>query len=324
MKRIHIRFLALAIIIACTCLTISSQSPDTSGADLIHYGDLVDVDVIGSFEFDWRGTLDPEGFLEGADRIEKPIFALCRSETEVAAAIAGEYSKMLRDPKVVVKIIDRSNRAVAYIDGAVRNPKRFQIKRPVNLRELLILSGGITDRSSGEISIFRPENVSCSQSESADAFVKASQSTGTNTIKIKISDLLKGSEAADPPIYSGDIITVLEALPVYVIGGVNNPRQLASRSDMTLTHAIDSSGGPFKDSRDAKVTIYRRDGKGQTTLIADLKKIRSGEEKDPALLPFDIVDVPVKGAAERKFPPVIENASGRSNARLKLPLVIVD
>ncbi len=224
MKGIHTRFLASAVLIAFTCLTISSQTPDTSGADLIHYGDLVDVDVIGSFEFDWRGTLDPEGFLEGAERIEKPIFALCRSETEVASAIAVEYAKMLREPKVVVKVIDRSNRAVAYIDGAVRNPKRFQIKRPVTLRELLILSGGITDKSSGEISIFRPENVSCSQRAPSGEFLTTKQDTSTNTIKIKISDLLKGTETADPPIYSGDVITVLEAFPVYVIGGVNNPR----------------------------------------------------------------------------------------------------
>ena len=33
-----------------------------SRPDLIHFGDVIDVDVVGSLEFDWRGGLTPEGF----------------------------------------------------------------------------------------------------------------------------------------------------------------------------------------------------------------------------------------------------------------------
>ena len=54
-------------------------------SDLIHFGDLIDVDVVGSVEFDWRGTLNPEGFLNGPAFIEDPVFGLCRSEEAVAA-----------------------------------------------------------------------------------------------------------------------------------------------------------------------------------------------------------------------------------------------
>ena len=116
---------------------IRSAAPGNTG--LIHFGDLIDVDVVGSFEFDWRGTLTPEGFLDGFDKIEAPVYALCRTEEQLASVITAEFVKTLRDPKVAVRILDRSNRAVAYLDGAVKIPQRFQIRRPVRLNELLVI-----------------------------------------------------------------------------------------------------------------------------------------------------------------------------------------
>ena len=38
-----------------------------SEVNLIHSGDLIDVDVVGSIEYDWRGRLNPEGFLDGIE-----------------------------------------------------------------------------------------------------------------------------------------------------------------------------------------------------------------------------------------------------------------
>ena len=116
---------------------IAGQSTPRSG-QLIHLGDVIDVDVIGSTEYDWRGTITPEGFLDAFDQIAKQVFALCRSEDEIAAEIAIEYGRILREPSVRVSIIDRSNRALARIDGAVRTPYRFRIQRPVRLNELIV------------------------------------------------------------------------------------------------------------------------------------------------------------------------------------------
>src|SRR5439155_24561746 len=128
-----------------------AQSPTPSPyrvnqeADLVHYGDLIDIDFVGGFEFDWRGTLRPDGFLDGFQSYEEPIYALCRSESQIAADVTKAYKKILRDPKIVVKILDRSNRAVVQLSGAVKFPQRFQIKRSVSLRELLVIAGCVTD-----------------------------------------------------------------------------------------------------------------------------------------------------------------------------------
>jgi protein involved in polysaccharide export with SLBB domain len=302
----------------------------------IHFGDLIDVDVLGSIEYDWRGTLNPEGFLNGMDFIEEPVFALCRTEDEIAADVAKGYSKLLREPKVVVKILDRSNRALSILQGAVKKSQRFQIKRPVNLNELLILSGGLTDRISGEIQIFRPQNLSCvakandealnknESGELRERYVKTSRTQGSETFNIRISDLLSGREESNPQILSGDIITVLEADPIYIIGGVNSPKQISLRSEITLTRAISSAGGLSKDALGDSITIFRRENRETKIIEADFTKIEAGLEKDIILKRLDIIEVAQKGREKRKIPPVVQLQNAESTISNNLPLRIID
>jgi protein involved in polysaccharide export with SLBB domain len=313
-----------------------SPSPDSQAEmSLIHFGDLIDVDVIGSFEFDWRGTLNPEGFLSDLDKVPEPIHGLCKSESELAALIAKEYGKVLREPRVVVRVLDRSNRPVSVLQGAVRTPQRFQIKRSVFLNELLIVAGGLSDRASGEIRIFRPQGLNClgetemapdgsaANGEGREKFIKVSRGNGSETLNIRIIDLLRGDKQANPQILSGDIITVTEAPPIYVIGGVNTPKQLSSRSQFTLTRAIASAGGLAREGLE-KVVIFRRSGKDSRVIEADLKKIRAGQEEDLVLEAFDIVDVSQKGREKRKIAPVVETTSGDQGKSMLLPLRIVE
>lgn len=311
----------------------STPAPDKS--ELIHFGDLIDVDIIGSVEFDWRGTITPEGFLQGLDFVEEPVYALCSSEETVAQAVAKGYSKLLREPKVKVKILDRSNRPTSVIYGAVKTEQRFQIKRPVYLNELIVFSGGFTEKASGTIQIFRPANLSCNAdrleknipavtADSRERFVPTSQTGGANNFEIKISDLLKGEKSANPQIFSGDIITVSAAEPIYVIGGVAVPKQIASRSEMTLTRAIASAGGLAKDANAKIVTIFRRNGRETVVIEADFEKIDSGQTEDITLQAFDVVEVAVKGRGKSKFAPIVKvnDADGKNGGNL--PLRIID
>lgn len=303
--------------------------------DLIHPGDLIEVDVVGSVEYDWRGRLNPEGFLDGVDYAENPIFGLCRSEEEIASDVAKAYGKILREPKVVVKILDRSNRPNSIIYGAVKTPQRFQISRPVYLNELIIIAGGLTDEASGQIQIFRPKNLNCLQAQTRqeqvvanpdnrEKFVAVSQDNGSMNINIRISDLLNGKKEANPPILSGDIVTVLEAESIYVIGGVANPKQISVRSQITLSRAVASAGGLTKNADRKLITIYRREA-GETKIIeADLDKIQSGKSEDLMLRVFDIVEVAQSGRDKTKFPPVVRIADSDTRKSVNLPLRIID
>lgn len=312
----------------------SSQEFDPE-RDLIHFGDVIDVDVLGSVEYDWRGTLTPEGFLGGLDFIEEPVFAQCKTEKEVADAVALGYSKLLRNPQVAVRIIDRSKRPVSTIFGAVKKEQRFQIKRPVFLNELIVLSGGLTDRASGEIQIFRPKQVSCAEifrthqqknsvGEDRERFVRTSQADGSNIINIKIADLLRGNENANPQIYSGDIITILEAEPVYVIGGVAAPKRISARSKTTLSKAVASAGGFSKDAEREKITIFRREGDETKIIEANFEEIEKNPDKDIPLQPFDVVEVGVKGRGKSKLAPIVREEDFTSKNAGSLPLQIID
>ncbi len=320
-----LRFLAQSVLLTLFLAQYSYSQPrpasSQTNSNLIHFGDLIDVDVVGSFEYDWRGTLTPEGFLDGMDKIENQIYGLCRSEGEVAVAIAKEY-RALRDPKVIVKILDRSNRAVAFLDGAVKFPQRFQVRRRVLLNELIILSGGITDRSSGEIRIFRPQSLNCLKKTLPSA--DASDEKASQTLTIAISDLLAGSEDANPAIFSGDIVTVVEAAPVFLIGGVNVPKQISLRVETTLSRAIAMAGGLAKEGVADRIRIFRRDGKASKVIEASLKKILAKQAEDPILQAYDVVEVEQKGRGSRKLPPAIESNVPAGSRLSKLPLRIVD
>ena len=308
---------------------IAAQNPKSDGSplraesaaetDLVHFGDLIDVDVIGSLDFDWRGSLTPEGFLNGVEKSQDPIFALCRSEADIAADIAKEYGKTLRDPQVVVKIIDRSGRPAAILDGAVRSPHRFRIKRGVHLNELIIMSGGITDTASGEVRIYRPGNISCVSGEGTAAPAKDAQNE-----TIMISDLLRGKKDANPQILSGDIVSVLEAFPIYVIGGVNSPKRISSRSRTTLSAAVSSAGGLARDAVESDITIFRRATGDVRTIKADLNKIENKSAPDIELKPYDIVDVGQRGREKKKFPPLLNTGDSDQRNAENLPLKVVD
>ena len=322
MRRKLQHFLSVLLWVPVTAGLLHAQADQ---AALIHFGDLIEVDVVGSYEYDWRGSLTPEGFLDRFESVPEQIYGLCQTEADVAATVQRELEKTLKAPNVVVRILDRSNRAVTFLSGAVRSPKRFQIKRKVNLSELLVLSGGITDRSSGEISIFRPANLNCTSARknTEGEFVKASQPGGAETMNIRISDILRGDEAANPQILSGDIVTVSEALPIYVIGGVNAPQQISMRNKLTLTRVIAMAGGLAKEGN-SNITIYRREGREAKVFQADLQKITAGGSEDPVLQAFDIIDVPQKGKPARTRPPVIDKGAPITLTLASLPLRIVD
>ncbi|MFM9904152.1 MAG: SLBB domain-containing protein [Pyrinomonadaceae bacterium] len=329
-SRIFVWFFFAAIVL-CAYVSAAAQVTPTptpgenpqSEENLVHFGDIIDVDFVGGFEYDWRGPLTSEGYLAGVDGFGNPIPALCRPVNDIADDVAKAYSKILRDPKIIVRIVDRSNRAAVRLEGAIRTPTRFKLQREVKLRELLILAGGFTDDASGEISIFRPGNLNCRQT-SADNIASAAADNGSKAMTIKIIDLLRGDPEANIHILSGDLIDVSRALPVYVIGAVNSPRPVYSRSEITVSRAVASAGGLAKDADNGKVTIFSRKGIETTLVATDLRKIKRGESVDVVLKPFDIIDVAGKAGGKRKFPSDPASSTKTAIEKRELPLRVIE
>lgn len=297
--------------------------------DLIHFGDLIEVDVVGSNEFDWRGTLTPEGYLNGLDFVENPIYALCRTENDVAKDIVKGFEKLLRDPQVNVKILDKSGRALSYLYGAVKNQQKFNIQREIKLNELIIISGGLEERASGEIQIFRSNRLNCEDLGKKDSVnISEKQEISTKNqdsqiINVKITDLIKGIKEANPIILNGDIITIGVVEPIYIIGGVNSPRQINARLQTTLTRAIASAGGIAKNGDSTNITIYRREQNETKRIEVDLTKIEKKEIEDIQLLKYDIVEVIQTGQYKKKFVPFVKVFENEKK-NYELPLRIIN
>ncbi|MCO6510464.1 MAG: SLBB domain-containing protein [Aridibacter famidurans] len=291
--------------------------------DLIHLGDLIDVDVVGSTEFDWRGGLNPEGFLSGIQFTEEPVPALCRTPEAVAGMIKESYARFLNSPEVKVSILDRSGRTPAVLFGAVRTQQRLKLLRPIRLAELIVISGGLTSKASGEIRLLRQPNASCGIE--ALTAPKGSSRVGESVlITVAVKDLIAGDPNANPEIAYGDVITVLETSPVYVMGGVANPTRIDFREGLTLSRAVSSAGGPVKGSDLSRITIFRRTGTESTVIKADLRKIESGSADDIELTAYDIVDIGLEGQPERRYVPV-ENVGVNDGVPAgDLPLRVID
>jgi protein involved in polysaccharide export with SLBB domain len=286
---------------------------DVPSEELIHFGDLIDVDIVGSTEFDWRGTITPEGFLNTSFYNANPIYALCRSENFIAEEITKIYAKMLRNPQVVVKVLDRSNRSLSVIYGAVRTPQRLKILRPVKLNEIIVLSGGITERASGIISILRPPKMDCDETSTDE----------TKFLKVNVKDLISGKTEANPLIKFGDVVTVEEAEPIYVIGGVNNPRQFLYREDLTLSRLIAMSGGFSSNADPKQIIIYRRENNETKLINVDFDKVKLRQFEDIELEKYDIIEVGQKDRNKNRPNPKI-NRFEKGEQTANLPLKIID
>ena len=111
----------------------------------------------------------------------------------------------------------------------------------------------------------------------------------------KLAELRSEDEKSNPYLQPGDIVTVIEVPPVYVVGSVVAPQAIHLEAKMTLTQAITKAGGLLRDSNPKKVRIFRQPA-GSTTfeIIVDLNAINKHRVEDFLLQEYDVIDVTPK------------------------------
>ena len=290
---------------------------------LIGTGDTLDIIVARRPELNWRGQVNSDGQIPALPFLDKPVQALCRTEREVALDIQEAYSKLVRNPSITVRVRERSTRPVILL-GAIRTSQRFQLQRDVRLNELLFLSGGVTDRASGDIQIFSTEPFICRERETE----KEGETAQSPLKVIKILDLMAGKADTNPLIRSGDIITVMVAEPVYLTGGVVSPQSINYREQLTLARAIAMVGGLADSARASDIRIYRRkQAPGETEVIkADLNAIRKQPQTDIPLKAYDIIEVPQSSfsSARRNWQLAAQDVVMDEKRSAALPLRVIN
>ena len=252
-------------------------------------GDVLTVIVRKAPELSGTVRVDQRGLIR-IPMIDEAVPAACKTESELATHIATLYLEYKNNPSVEVFVSDFQSRPVAVI-GAVNAPGQFRLQRQVRLLELLSFAGGPSPRAGRVINVIHtggPGICETKASESNSAVARQELSV------YKLYDTLKGKDGSNPFVEPGDIVSLLEADQVFVIGHVNAPQAIFLRDQpITILRAIAIAGGPARDANTKRVRIIRHinGSDGKQEILVDLRAIQKQKAADVLLLPDDIVEV---------------------------------
>jgi protein involved in polysaccharide export with SLBB domain len=215
------------------------------------------------------------------------LFLLFLAAGLLGAATAREA--LAQQPAGAAPVSSDAKPQYVTIDGAVTNPGRFELRPGMRLNDLIVLAGDLTTQAEGTIRITH----AAPRDNSAPP---AAGLTAGRSEDYSVVDLLQ--RGISPYLQPGDVVTIVIAQPVYVVGNVATPQAMAFRSGTSLLDAILRAGGWLKNSKTDNVRIYRRtpDGLSLEIIAANIKAIRERRAEDVRLQPHDIIEVPRKGA----------------------------
>lgn len=286
------------LLVICSQIGIAQESlaraQETEAQDTryrIGPGDVLDVRVLRAPELSRDAVrVDQRGMIR-MPMLETDIRAACLTEPELSANIAKLYLKYKREPHVDVFVKEFQSQPVA-VTGAVRAPSNFKLQRQVRLLELLSFAGGATEAAGQTVQVVHAGGPSLCE--------KGSDVTGNDLgglASYKLADTQRGVLEANPYVRPGDIVRVLDADQVYVVGNVLRPTAISLKEPITVSRAIAIAGGTAPSTKKDKVRIVRQTP-GSTTkqeIFVDLGAIERRKADDVALLANDIVDVPISG-----------------------------
>lgn len=273
----------------------------------IGFQDAIEIQVAKHPELSQRVNVGSDGTVL-LPRIDQPVAVVCKTERELKDTLETLYKSYLKNPYVNVRVVEQNSQPVAVI-GAVEKPGAFNLNRKVRLLELLSFAGGPNVETAGsKIQIARVGNsTTCVENNTA-----AVDDDKVEFLSYKLVDVQQGID--NPWVRPGDIVSVLVADEVYVVGDVVEPSKVSLREPKTLTQAIAAAGGIKTEAKTSKIRIQRQavNSPVRTEMVFDLKDIYSKKIPDPVLQPNDIVEVPKNGlkAARNGFLKAISGSLG--------------
>ena len=264
----------------------------------IGFDDVLDVNVFEAQE------LNREVRVSSAGEISLPLLDAVHAAGLTPRELELVLQELLRrkymkDPHVSVFVREMQSHPVSVL-GAVRRPGVFQVRGSKTLLEILALAEGLADDAGETVIIMRGAGLQNSTASSLEETTPAgdtNNSQGDNIVQVNLKNLLDSSDVHQNPIVSpGDIVKVLRAGIVYVVGEVQRPGGFTMKSNerMSVLQVIALSGGLTRTASKAGARIIRTDeqnGERAQTPI-NLGKILAGKAPDPVLQAKDIVFVP--------------------------------
>jgi len=193
------------------------------------------------------------------------------------------YEKYLVNPQVGVLVTEFRQRA--SVIGAVQKPGMVELTGPKTLVDVLALAGGLTDKASNQVHVYRntPEG---RQSYVIDLSFLSNTGGSSNSETVELASM---------PILVGDVVNVPLAGTVFIDGAVKTPGAFPLPRRYSLTQALTLAGGvDYELANYSGATIFRRRGPGEVDAIpANLNEILAGNAADPQIEPDDTIVIPV-------------------------------
>jgi polysaccharide export outer membrane protein len=263
------------------------EVPELGGTSRVTASGAISLPLIGSVDVAGRTPQEVERLIEEALR-----------------------EKYINDPHVTASVREYASQPVSVI-GAVKYPSIYQIKGEKTLLEMIAMAQGLDPTTAGKtIQVLRKKPAL------ADDTNQSGQPA--DTITIDTEDLFdNGKTELNIPIQAGDVINVVRAGSIFVVGEVIHPNEFVLRNgkNITVTQAIGLANGMNRDAKKSACVIYRyhRDGTKEEIHV-DYGKILSAGANDVTLLPNDILFVPankVKSGLTRALESTISVAMAR-------------
>ena len=320
MNKTRLILLSVAIYTLTGCVFGQTPVAASTKGYLIGPGDVLSIKALGEKDFDVDGvTVDDDGKIE-IPFVPEPIAAGCKTERELTADIAKQWSKFLKNPQIALRVTARNSRPPVNVTGEVANRAQFALTRRTSLLEVLSAAGGATTKSSGMVQVVRTRPPICGSPDAIEDWKRESEGLGVATRLYSLSAVARGTPESNPEILPGDIVNVPEAAKVYITGEVKKPGPLdLPAGGLPLSQAIAMSYGNTNEAKVKEIKIYRH--KPGTTepevLVANLETIKAGTSKDVMLEPYDIVEV---GKAKKSFGQVLQEALISLPNRIPIPI----
>jgi protein involved in polysaccharide export with SLBB domain len=256
-------------------------------------GDELLIEIIGIAGSASTTFVTPDGKLYSQNRAGARVKGM--TLPELKQMLEKELAKWYHSPNVSVSLSAVKSQRI-WVLGRVVAPGVYPINRPTTVLEAISTAGGLSVASTTSLSSTgrSTAEITTETQEVAD-LRRAFLIRDGKYVPIDFQGLIREGEMKNN-IYvkDGDYIFLpsTASSEVFVMGSVVTPRSIRFNEELSLVAAIASAGGPTKYAHVQHVVIIRGSLTEPQVAVVPYKDIVTGEARNVALKPHDIVWVP--------------------------------
>jgi polysaccharide export outer membrane protein len=282
--------------------------------------DVVEINVFEAPEFNRKLRVSANG--EISVPLLGGVHAGGLTAEELETVMVVRLREYMKDPHVGVFVSTVESHPISVL-GAVKKPGVFQVRGAKTILEMLSMAEGLTEDAGDSLLVMRGAGLGTNANAGndmkmgeRDGLAEGSHIADTHvagpigeeglemengkeaqTIRVNLANLLKSEDPqSNVLVYPGDIVKVVKAGVVYVVGEVKKPGGFVLKSDerMSVLKAIALAEGLTATSAKSGARIIRSDAQGaqREEIPINLGKILAGKAPDPTLSATDIIFVP--------------------------------